>query len=330
MGKHRKKQPKISEILPVSTCLHLTRYTFDTWCKTQYPGQNIPEEAMRREWEEKTLTGDVYGFAGSSVARAEENNLGSFDSALICPLDEEYLQYLADNHLPHSSTIAAGYASRMSREKAYELLQKTHMDMQYTVAYLPVTLVYPSGIVDTTHFVLSDVCRVLLQKYIGRIVGRENVYVGKNLFTLSAAIDNEDELRACAMEYFEKGTDISRPEWEKQHIRESEGNWMKNEDSEIIFLHIPVVMRSRLTSAYIPIDVDQLPFEIYPFNYPLEPESFYERSISVPPIEETRFAEKLAEMFGEVYDTIFPCLVLVDDMLDDEYDDEIFGYDDEI
>lgn len=285
---------------------------------------------MRREWEEKTLIGDVYGFSGSSVARAEENNLGSFDSALICPLDEEYLQYLADNHLQHSSTIAAGYASRMSREKAYELLQKTHMDMQYTVAYLPVTLVYPSGIVDTTHFVLSDVCRVLLQKYIGRIVGRENVYVGKNLFTMDAAIDNEDKLRTCSMEYFETGTEISYPEWEEQHIRDVDVNWMELDDVELVMLHIPVIIRYQLTSAHIQLDADKLPFEVYPLNYPFEPESFYDRGVSVPPIEETRFVEKLAEMFGDTYSAILHRLVLVDDMLDDEYDDEIFGCDDGI
>ena len=313
MSKHKQNTVKLSKIMPVSKELHITRYTFDTWCKTQYAGDNVPESIMHSEWEERTLPGDVCGFAVNTLDYMVGSDSGDFESAVICPLDDEYLQYLANNHLKHSGQTAANYAAKMSKEKAFELMRKNGMDVQYTLAFLPVFLTYPDiRIVDETHFVLTDTCRVLLKKYLGKIVGRENVFVSRYLFTEKAIGENDLQILSFAVQYFESGKDIGLAQWETQNVREDYELWDFDDgemDTIVPFgLFIPVVIRSTLSSAVIPFDLDELGFAVSPSRKYLLADDFTGTGIEMANVNDTRFYEKLAAVFGSITYRIPPVL----------------------
>ena len=149
------------------------RYSLDAWLKT-YPELSI------NDWEEYNCPDNYIDFfAGIIFENKEIEDLvyGNKDFALIqVIIDDQYFEWLERENKENTPENRILYGVSLTKEERIELIKKNHMDRAYTTLCIALSCIDENPKKEYK-FKLSKKTRKELTNYLGKIFGKNKVYV---------------------------------------------------------------------------------------------------------------------------------------------------------
>ena len=282
--------------------IKFTRFTEEAWDKYR-PGRKM------EEYYDTMQPNSVVDFALSSYAQMLLLMRANTKKLMICMIDDEYGAWLEEKGLEDDDQNMMDYIGEMDEETAFRLLQKNHMDVQYTACMLGITVKLKDEEVPAkTEFVLSTEDRETLKAYLEKVYGEGSIYVPGYILTSDAAENAEDDLVTMAINFFDHGVNTRFGKWDEQIYEMT-----KTEEKRSLRQYfVPFVVRGTIKVPYVSSEVplEEADFALYPYIVTFTQDIFEHMQIKAPLISDSDAGKMLEETFKEIGEiTLDPVIV---------------------